>query len=76
MHELIDGLSGIEFVGDDFTVAGFGDKLEEATRNHNKDLTAFLQRWSARGVKDAVEMLQLCLQGVNLIGPRRPTSLV
>ena len=30
MHEVIEGLSGLEVVADDFVVAGFGDTLEEA----------------------------------------------
>ena len=68
MHELIEGLSGTEVVADDFIVASFGDTLEEAFRDHNKNLVAFLQRCSARGVKLAVEKLQLCLEEVPLIG--------
>ena len=36
MHELIEGLGGTEVVADDFVVAGFGDSLEEASRDHNK----------------------------------------
>ena len=68
MHELIEGLSGTEVVADDFIVAGFGDTLEEASRDHNKNLVAFLQQCSARGVKLAVEKLQLCLEEVPLIG--------
>ena len=62
MHKLIEGLSGIE------VVAGFGDTLEEALRDHNKNLVAFLQRCSASGVKLAMEKLQLCLEEVPLIG--------
>ena len=62
MHELIEGLSGTEVVADDFTVAGFGDTLEEAIRNNNKNLVAFLQHCSQRGVKLAVQKLQLCLE--------------
>ena len=30
MHELIEGLEGIEVVADDFVVIGFGDTMEEA----------------------------------------------
>ena len=62
MHELIEGLSGTEVVADDFTVAGFGDTLEEAIRNNNKNLVAFLQHCSQRGVKLAVQKPQLCLE--------------
>ena len=68
MHELIEGLSSTEVVADDFIVAGFGDTLEEAIRDHNETLVAFLQRCSERGIKLAVEKLQLCLEEVPLIG--------
>ena len=68
MHELIEGLNGTEVVADEFTVAGFADTLEDAARDHNKNLVAFLQRCFERGVKLAVEKLQLCLEEVPLIG--------
>ena len=68
MHELIECLSGTEVVADDFIVAGFGHTLEEAFRDNNKNLVAFLQRCSALGVKLAVEKHQLCLEEVPLIG--------
>ena len=68
MHELIEGLSRTEVVADDFIVASFGDTVEEAFGDHNKNRFAFLQRCSARGVKVAVEKLQLCLEEVPLIG--------
>ena len=42
--------------------------LDEAICDHNKNLVAFLQRCSQRGVKLAVEKLQLCLEEVSLIG--------
>ena len=37
MHEFIEGLSGIEVVVDDLIVV-FGDSVEEATRDHHKNL--------------------------------------
>ena len=56
-HELIEGLDGTEVVADAFIVAILGDTFDEAVRNHNKNLTAFLQRFSERGVKLSVESL-------------------
>ena len=61
------GLTGTEVVADDFVVAGFGDTYEEAVCDHNRNIVAFLQRCSQRGVKLAVEKLQLCLEEVPLI---------
>ena len=42
MHELIEGLHGTEVTAGDFAVVGFGDTLDEATSDHDKNLDAFL----------------------------------
>ena len=44
MHELIEGLQGIEVVADDFLVIGCGGSEKEAILNHDNNLTTFLQR--------------------------------
>ena len=44
MHELIEGLHGIEVIADDFAAVGFGDTFAEASRDHDKNLEAFLRR--------------------------------
>ena len=36
MHELIEGLPGVEVVANDFAVVGFESTEEEATPNHNQ----------------------------------------
>ena len=35
MHEVIEGLEGVEVVADDFVVVGFGSTEEAAGRNHD-----------------------------------------
>ena len=42
IHQLIEGLQGVEVVVDDFVVVGFGDALEDAVRDHDHNLEAFL----------------------------------
>ena len=42
MHELIEGSHGTEVTAGDFTVVGFGDTLDEAMSDHDKNLDAFL----------------------------------
>ena len=44
MHELIEGLQGIEVIADDFVAVGCGDTQEEAVHSHDQHLEAFLQR--------------------------------
>ena len=50
MSDLIEGLRGIErefeVIADHFLVVGFGDNLniEQATKNHDEHLLAFIQR--------------------------------
>ena len=51
IHELIEGLRGVEVVADDFVVVGFGDTVQAATRDHDSNLEAFLHRCAEKGVK-------------------------
>ena len=51
MHELIEGLQGVEVVADDLVVVGRGDRIEDASRDHDNNLTALLDRCAQRGVK-------------------------
>ena len=43
MHELIEGLQGIEVIADDFVVVGCGDTQEEAVHSHDQHLEAFVK---------------------------------
>ena len=51
MHEVTEGLKGVEVVADDFVVVGFGDGIEEATSDHDRNLEAFLERCAERNLK-------------------------
>ena len=51
MHELIEGLQGVKVVADNFVVVGRGDKMEDASRDHDTNLTALLDRYAERGAK-------------------------
>ena len=55
----------------DSVVVGFAKTYEEAVCDHHRSLEAFLLRCSQRGLKLAVEKLQLCLEGVPLIAHYR-----
>ena len=41
MHELIEGLQGVEVVADNFVVVGQGDTIEDASRDHDNNLTLY-----------------------------------
>lgn len=51
MHQLIDGLRGVEVIANDFVVFGFGDTEESAVQDHDQNLQSFLQRCAVRGIK-------------------------
>lgn len=68
MHELIEGLQGVEVVADDFVTVGFRESLEEAVRDHDENLDAFLLRCSVRGVKLNAQKMRLRLREVPFIG--------
>ena len=68
MHEVIEGLKGVEVVADDFVVVGFGTSIDEATRNHDCNLEAFLDRCAERNLKLNDKKTRLRLQEVPFIG--------
>ena len=68
MHELIEGLAGVEVVADDFIAVGYGNTFEEATRDHDKTLLEFLKRCEAKNVRLNPEKLKLRQSQVLFIG--------
>ena len=68
MHEVIEGLQGIEVVADDFVAVGFGETLEQATRNHDDHLESFLQRCEEKNLKLNDKKIKLRMQEVPFIG--------
>lgn len=59
MNELVEGLSGVEVIADDFLICGFGANLKDATVNHDINLQQFLQRAKERGLKLNREKVKL-----------------
>ena len=68
MHVVIEGLQGIEVVADDLVVVGFGDTMEVASRDHDQNLDAVLQRCKERDLKLNDKNIRLRLTEVPFIG--------
>ena len=68
IHELIEGLQGIEVVADNFVVVGYGNTFDDANVDHDKRLHPFLQRCEERGVKLNVDKFKLRQEEVRFIG--------
>ena len=68
MHELVEGLKGVEVIADDFVTVGYGGTMEEAVTDHDHNLVCFLKRCAARGVKLNTEKLRLRMHEVPFIG--------
>ena len=68
MHEIVEGLSGVEVIADDFLICGFGATKEQATANHDTNLCVFLDRARERGLKLNPEKAKLRLSSVPFIG--------
>ena len=64
MHELIEGLQGIDVVAD---VVGYGNTVDEANVDHDKRPHSFLQRCEDRGVKLNVDKLKVRQEEVRFI---------
>ena len=56
---LIKGLHGIEVVADNFIAVGYGEMHEKASRDHNRNLMAFLNRCEECNVHLDPEMIKL-----------------
>ena len=68
MHQLIEGLTGIEVIADDFVVVGRGHDEAEAIHDHDKNLHAFLQRCEECGVRLNADKMKLRRNAVPFIG--------
>ena len=68
MHEVVEGLVGVEVVADDFLVVGYGDTIEQATKNHDENLVAFLRRCDKENLVLNADKLHLRQTSVTFIG--------
>ena len=59
MHAALSGLKGVHCIADDILVAGSGDTVAEAKRDHDKNLLALLERCRQKGIK--LNRAKLCL---------------
>ena len=62
MHELVEGMTGIE------VIVGCGTTIQEATADHDKVLVKFLERCKEQGVKLNTDKLNLRPKEVPFIG--------
>ena len=68
MHEAIEGLLGVEVIADDFLVCGFGDTVDEAVKDHDQNLTAFLQGCRELNLTLNLQKIKLRLSQVPFMG--------
>ena len=68
MHEAIEGLQGVEVIADDFLVCGFGDTVDEAVKDHDQNLTVFLQRCRELNLTLNLQKIKLRLSQVPFMG--------
>ena len=68
MHEIMEGLNGMEVIADDFLIIGFGDTMSEATKSHDHNLSAFLDRCKTRKLKLSPDKVKLKLTEIPYMG--------
>lgn len=59
LHEVMEGLSGVEVIADDILVYGSGDTMEQATEDHDQNLVNVLERARQLGLKLNKQKLKL-----------------
>ncbi|UYV81904.1 K02A2.6-like [Cordylochernes scorpioides] len=65
LHEVIEGLEGVEVIADDILVFGKGNTTEDAIRDHNLKLEQLLMRARKRNLKYNKDKIRLCSNHVN-----------
>ena len=50
MHDVVEGLVGVEVVAVDFLVVGYGGTIMQATKKHDENLFAFSRRCDKENV--------------------------
>ena len=68
MNEAIEGLRGVEVIADDFLVCGFGDTVADAVPDHDRNLTAFLERCRKLNLTLNPQKIKLRLSDVPFMG--------
>lgn len=68
MHEVTVGLKDIEILADDILLYGCGDNMEEATKDHSRNLEELLVRLKKHGCKLNRSKLNLCRDSVKFFG--------
>ncbi|UYV82346.1 K02A2.6-like, partial [Cordylochernes scorpioides] len=68
LHEVIEGLEGVEVIADDILVFGKGNTTEDAIRDHNIKLEKLLMRARERNLKFNKDKIRLCSNHVNYMG--------
>lgn len=68
MQEVTLGLRDIEILADDILIYGCGEDMEEATKNHNRNLEELLVRLEKHGCKLNRNKLNLCKESVKFFG--------
>ena len=67
MDEALEGLEGTKAIHDDILVYGCGNTDEEAVRDHNRKLTALMDRCKQKNIKLNLDKLKLGLESVSYL---------
>lgn len=68
LHLALDSLNGVVCVTDDIIVFGSGDKLDQASADHDLNLKLLLQRCRERKIKPNKEKVQLKELAISFMG--------
>ncbi|CAL8130302.1 unnamed protein product [Orchesella dallaii] len=68
MHELAEGLKGVEVIADDFLIVGCGDEQDEANRDHDRNLIALLERARQKNLKLNAKKMRIKLTELQYMG--------
>lgn len=67
-NQVVYGLKGVTCIADDILVVGKGENIEEATRDHNRNLQQLLERLQKENLKINREKIRICQRSIKFFG--------
>ena len=74
MHATLEGLAGVACIADDILVYGCGETVEEAEKDHDRNLISLLERCRERNLHLNDDKIQLRRQSITFMGHELTTD--
>ena len=68
LHQALEGLVGVACIADDILIYGIGDTIEDATQDHDRNLTSLFRRCEEKSIRLNKEKVTLRVKQLDFMG--------